>query len=70
MSLSPFDNKIYMTNHGAKGGDWFGSVNFAENYGWKILGWGGTNYTGTKIGRNGNQVLQKQYQVLGSIDSS
>ena len=50
MSLSPFDNKIYMTNHGAKGGDWFGTVNFAENYGWKILGWGGTNYTGTKIG--------------------
>ena len=50
MSLSPFDNKIYMTNHGAKGGDWFGSVNYAENYGWKILGWGGTNYTGTKIG--------------------
>jgi len=50
MSLSPFDNKIYMTNHGAKGGDWFGTANFAENYGWKILGWGGTNYTGTKIG--------------------
>ncbi|OUW49178.1 MAG: glucose dehydrogenase [Candidatus Pelagibacter sp. TMED196] len=50
MSLSPFDNKIYITNHGAKGGDWFGTVNYAENYGWKILGWGGTNYTGTKIG--------------------
>ena len=50
MALSPFDNKIYITNHGAKGGDWFGTVNFAENYGWKILGWGGTNYSGTKIG--------------------
>ncbi len=50
MSLSPFDNKIYLTNHGARGGDWFGTVNFGENYGWKILGWGGTNYTGTKIG--------------------
>jgi len=50
MSLSPFDKKIYLTNHGAKGGDWFGTANFAENYGWKILGWGGTNYTGTKIG--------------------
>ena len=50
MALSPFDNKIYLTNHGAKGGDWFGSVNFGENYGWKVLGWGGTNYTGTKIG--------------------
>ncbi|OUV61008.1 MAG: glucose dehydrogenase [Candidatus Pelagibacter sp. TMED128] len=50
MALSPFDNKIYLTNHGAKGGDWFGRVNYGENYGWKILGWGGTNYSGTKIG--------------------
>ncbi len=50
LTLSPFDGKIYMSNHGAKGGDWFGEVKKGENYGWKILGWGGTNYTGTKIG--------------------
>ena len=50
MDFSPFDNKIYITNHGAKGGDWFGEVKYGGNYGWKILGWGGTNYTGTKIG--------------------
>jgi len=50
MALSPFDNKIYMTNHGARGGDWFGTTNYGENYGWKILGWGGTNYSGSKIG--------------------
>ena len=50
LTLSPFDNKIYLSNHGAKGGDWFGTANYGENYGWKILGWGGTNYTGTKIG--------------------
>ena len=50
MALSPFNNKIYLTNHGAKGGDWFGIAEKGENYGWKILGWGGTNYTGTKIG--------------------
>ena len=50
IALSPFDNKIYITNHGAKGGDWFGTANIGENYGWKILGWGGTNYSGTKIG--------------------
>ena len=50
LALSPFDNKIYLTNHGAKGGDWFGTANYGENYGWKILGWGGTNYSGTKIG--------------------
>ena len=50
MALSPFDDKIYLSNHGAKGGDWFGTANYGENYGWKILGWGGTNYSGTKIG--------------------
>ena len=50
MALSPFDNKVYLSNHGAKGGDWFGTANYGENYGWKILGWGGTNYSGTKIG--------------------
>ena len=50
MALSPYDGKIYLTNHGAKGGDWFGEAKFGENYGWKILGWGGTNYTGTRIG--------------------
>ena len=52
MSLSPFDGKIYITNHGARGGDWFGTVKIGENYGWKILGWGGTNYSGIKIGPN------------------
>ena len=50
IALSPFDNKIYLSNHGAKGGDWFGTSNYGENYGWKILGWGGKNYNGTKIG--------------------
>jgi len=50
MDVSPYDNKIYLTNHGARGGDWFGEVKYGENYGWKILGWGGTNYSGTKIG--------------------
>jgi len=50
MALSSFDDKVYLSNHGAKGGDWFGVANFGENYGWKILGWGGINYTGTKIG--------------------
>ena len=48
--LSPFDGKIYMSNHGARGGDWFGEAKKGENYGWKILGWGGTNYSGIPIG--------------------
>ena len=50
MALSPFDNEIYISNHGAKGGDFVGKVNKGGNYGWKIIGWGGENYFGTKIG--------------------
>jgi quinoprotein glucose dehydrogenase len=50
LTYSSFDEKIYASNHGAKGGDWFGEVKKGENYGWKILGWGGTNYSGSKIG--------------------
>ena len=50
LTFSSFDEKIYMSNHGAKGGDWFGEVKKGENYGWKILGWGGKNYSGSSIG--------------------
>jgi len=41
LTLSNFDQKIYASNHGAMGGDWFGEIKKGENYGWKILGWGG-----------------------------
>ena len=50
LTVSPFDGKVYMSNHGAKGGDWFGEAKKGENYGWKILGWGGKNYSGLPIG--------------------
>ena len=50
LTLSLFDEKIYISNHGAKGGDWFGEAKKGENYGWKILGWGGKNYSGVSIG--------------------
>ena len=50
MTLSPFNNKIYISNHGAKGGDFFGEVKFAENYGWQIWCWGGLNYNNSKCG--------------------
>jgi glucose/arabinose dehydrogenase len=50
LAYSSFDGKIYASNHGARGGDWFGEIKKGENYGWKILGWGGTNYSGIPIG--------------------
>ncbi len=50
LELSPYDNQIYTTNHGAMGGDFIGKVFYGGNYGWKELGWGGKNYIGTEIG--------------------
>ena len=50
LTISPYNGKVYISNHGAKGGDWFGDVKKGENYGWKILGWGGKNYSGLPIG--------------------
>ena len=50
LTISPYNGKVYISNHGAKGGDWFGEVKKGENYGWKILGWGGKNYSGLPIG--------------------
>ena len=46
MALSPYDEEIYMTNHGARGGDWFGLLFKGGNYGWDKLYWGGTKYSG------------------------
>ena len=50
MTLSPFNNNVYISNHGARGGDFFGEVKFGENYGWEIWCWGGKNYNFTKCG--------------------
>ena len=72
LTLSDYDGKIYLSNHGAKGGDWFGEVKKGENYGWKILGWGGTNYTGTYIGPKWKSGFTKaiKYWVPSIVVSS
>ena len=71
LTLSPFDGKIYISNHGAKGGDWFGEVKKGENYGWKILGWGGRNYSGIAIGPKWKPGFTKAIQYwIPSIATS
>ena len=71
MALSPFDNKVYLSNHGAKGGDWFGAANYGQNYGWKILGWGGKNYSGLPIGPKWKPGFTKAIQYwIPSIATS
>ena len=50
MTLSPLNNEIYISNHGAKGGDFVGIISKGGNYGWPIIGWGGKNYDNSIIG--------------------
>jgi len=50
MTLDPLTKDIFISNHGPKGGDFIGPVLPGTNYGWKQIGWGGTNYSGTKVG--------------------
>ena len=50
MDFDPLTNTVFISNHGPKGGDFIGKVVKGTNYGWKRVGWGGTNYSGTKIG--------------------
>ena len=50
MDLDPLTNKVFISNHGPKGGDFIGEVKSGTNYGWKHVAWGGKNYSGTKVG--------------------
>ena len=51
MAISPHDGKIYFSQHGPMGGDNLGLVKFGGNFGWKDIAWGGTEYSGKKIGK-------------------
>ena len=51
MSLDPLTNTVFISNHGPKGGDFIGPVLNGTNYGWKRVAWGGTNYSGSKVGK-------------------
>ena len=42
---------IFISNHGAKGGDFIGLITPGGNYGWDEIGWGGKHYIGFKIGK-------------------
>ena len=42
---------MFISNHGAKGGDFIGLITPGGNYGWDEIGWGGKHYIGFKIGK-------------------
>jgi quinoprotein glucose dehydrogenase len=70
MSLDPLTGNVYISNHGPKGGDFVGPVLSGTNYGWKLVAWGGKNYSGTKVG-DGNAwepgLLKPDYIWVPSI---
>ena len=63
------DNEVYISNHGAKGGDFIGLVDAKKNYGWNEIGWGGTNYLGSKIGEGDSFNDQFYKPILSWVPS-
>tara|TARA_B100000941_G_C28508698_1_gene559084 strand:+ start:11633 stop:12769 length:1137 start_codon:yes stop_codon:yes gene_type:complete len=68
MALSK-KGELIISNHGAKGGDFIGQVERGSNYGWNQIGWGGTNYTGTKIGDGSPFKKEFKYPLLSWVPS-
>ncbi len=50
MAISPHNQEIYFSQHGPMGGDNISKVTYAANFGWKDVAWGGSEYSGKKIG--------------------
>ena len=50
ITISPHDDEIYFSQHGPRGGDNIGKIEFGGNFGWKDIAWGGKEYSGKKIG--------------------
>lgn len=63
MALSPHDDEIYFSQHGPMGGDNIGLVKFGGNFGWKDIAWGGTEYSGKKIGEKPYKNIYDKYLI-------
>tara|TARA_B100000768_G_scaffold170312_1_gene176619 strand:+ start:86 stop:1273 length:1188 start_codon:yes stop_codon:yes gene_type:complete len=60
ITISPHDGEVYFSNHGPRGGDHIGKVKSGANYGWKHIAWGGSEYTGFRIGE---KPFNKKYDM-------
>ena len=51
ITLTP-ENDILFSSHGPRGGDHIAIAQPGANFGWKHISWGGSEYTGIKIGKS------------------
>tara|TARA_Y100001936_G_scaffold26133_1_gene24156 strand:+ start:31 stop:1215 length:1185 start_codon:yes stop_codon:yes gene_type:complete len=63
------DGNLYISNHGAKGGDFIGKIESGGNYGWNNIGWGGKNYIGTSIGSGEKFSEEYNLPILSWVPS-
>ena len=50
IAISPYNGEVLFSQHGPRGGDNIAKVLSGGNYGWNEVAWGGTEYSGRKIG--------------------
>ena len=63
MVLSAFDGKVYISNHGAKGGDWFGEVKKEKIMDGKYLDGVEKIILEFQLVQNGNLVSPKPFSI-------
>jgi len=51
ITLTP-ENDVLFSSHGPRGGDHIAIAQPGANFGWKNISWGGSEYTGIKIGKS------------------
>jgi glucose/arabinose dehydrogenase len=51
ITLTP-ENDVLFSSHGPRGGDHIAIAQSGANFGWKHISWGGSEYTGIKIGKS------------------
>ena len=51
ITLTP-ENDVLFSSHGPRGGDHIAIAQPGANFGWKHISWGGSEYTGIKIGKS------------------
>ena len=67
-ALHPESGKLWMHEHGARGGDEVNIIEKGKNYGWPVIGYG-VDYSGAKIHDSTSQARHGAAgQVLGALD--
>lgn len=63
MAMNPWDNKLWLNEHGPRGGDEINIPEKGKNYGWPVATWG-INYSGLAIPEAKGEIVEGTEQPI------